>query len=107
MLLLGFAFCYLAMTALSLAMARHHKALFQGALSQARARLLRGVAVLAFGVGLVLAVSDQGGEIGTILWLCQVMLAGLLVAALLAWRGRWVLPAAVLLPLGSGVLALL
>lgn len=63
--------------------------------------------MLAFGVGLVLAVSDQGGEIGTILWLCQVMLAGLLVAALLAWRGRWVLPAAVLLPLGSGVLALL
>lgn len=106
-MLLGFAFCYLAMTALSLAMARHHKALFRGPLSQARARLLRGVAVLAFGVGLVLAVSDQGGEIGTILWLCQVMLAGLLVAALLAWRGRWVLPAAVLLPLGSGVLALL
>lgn len=107
MLLLGFAFCYLAMTALSLAMSRHHKVLFQGPLPEARVRLLRGAAVLALGVGLALAWIDQGGEIGAILWLCQVMLAGLLLVALLAWRSGWVLPLVALLPLGGGVLALL
>ncbi|MGA4636220.1 DUF3325 domain-containing protein [Pseudomonas solani] len=107
MLLLGFAFCYLAMTALSLAMSRHHKVLFQGPLPEARVRLLRVVAMFAFAIGLALAVSDQGGEIGTILWLCQVMLAALLVVALLAWHSRWVLPLVALLPLGGGVMALL
>ena len=41
MLLLAFALSYLAMLALSMAMSRHHKALFTVAASPARQRLLR------------------------------------------------------------------
>ena len=41
------------------------------------------------------------------LWLCQLMLAGLLLVALLAWCARWVLPLAAVLPLVAGLGALL
>lgn len=41
------------------------------------------------------------------LWLCQLMLAGLLLVALLAWRARWVLPLAAALPLAAGLGTLL
>ena len=44
MLLLAFALSYLAMLALSMAMSRHHKALFTVAASPARQRLLRSLA---------------------------------------------------------------
>ena len=46
MLLLAFALSYLAMLALSMAMSRHHKALFTVAASPARQRLLRPLAGL-------------------------------------------------------------
>ena len=49
MLLLAFALSYLAMLALSMAMSRHHKALFTVAASPARQRLLRPLAGLALG----------------------------------------------------------
>lgn len=106
MLVLSFAFCYLAMTGLALAMSRQHKVLFNGALSESRSRLLRAGAVLAMLVGLTLSILELGGEIGGVIWLCQLMLAGLLLVALLAWQSRWVLPLVALLPLGGGVLAL-
>ncbi|MBD2838005.1 DUF3325 domain-containing protein [Pseudomonas sp. JM0905a] len=106
MLVLSFAFCYLAMTGLALAMSRQHKLVFSGAPSESRSRLLQIGAVLAMLVGLVLAIAELGGEIGGVIWLCQLMLAGLLLVALLAWQARWVLPLVALLPLGGGVLAL-
>ncbi|MEK1905475.1 MAG: DUF3325 family protein, partial [Pseudomonas sp.] len=52
MLLLGFALNYLAMTGLCLAMSRHHKLLLNGAPSQGRQRLLRGLAGLGLLGGL-------------------------------------------------------
>ncbi|WP_394354769.1 DUF3325 domain-containing protein [Aquipseudomonas alcaligenes] len=102
-MLLGFAFNYLAMTALCLAMSRHHKVLLSGAPAQRRQRLLRALAPLGMLAGLLLCIGAEGGEIGSVLWLCQLMLAGLLLVALLAWRERWVFPLAGLLPLAGGV----
>jgi hypothetical protein len=107
MLVLAFALSYLAMLALSMAMSRHHKALFTVAASPARQRLLRPLAGLALGLALAACWWTEGGEIGAVLWLCQLMLAGLLLVALLAWRARWVLPLAAALPLAAGLGALL
>ena len=107
MLLLAFALSYLAMLALSMAMSRHHKALFTVAASPARQRLLRSLAGLALGLALAACWWAEGGEIGAVLWLRQLMLAGLLLVALLAWRARWVLPLAAMLPLAAGLGALL
>jgi hypothetical protein len=106
MLLLAFALSYLAMTALSLAMSRHHQLLFQADPSPTRRRLLRILALPALVAGLSLCWLAEGGEIGAVFWLCQLMLAGLLLVALLAWRQRWVLPLAAALPLAGGVIAL-
>jgi hypothetical protein len=105
-MLLAFALSYLAMTALCLAMPRHHKLLLGGEPRPTRRRGLRSLAVLGLGFGLALCGLLHGGEIGAVLWLCQLMLAGLLLVAVLAWRERWVLPVAVLLP-ALGVAALL
>ncbi|WP_271409079.1 DUF3325 domain-containing protein [Pseudomonas sp. Q1-7] len=106
MLFLSFALCYLAMTGLALAMSRQHKRVFSGAPSESRSRLLRGGAVLAMLAGLVLAILELGGEIGSVIWLCQLMLAGLLLVALLAWQSRWVLPLVAVLPVCGGLLTL-
>ncbi|MBD9414465.1 DUF3325 domain-containing protein [Pseudomonas sp. PDM16] len=106
MLLFAFSLSYLAMAALCLAMSRHHKVLLSGSPTPARQRGLRGLAVLGLGFGLALCWVARGGEIGAVLWLCLVMLAGLLLVALLAWRERWVLPLAAVLPVAGGVTAL-
>lgn len=102
-MLLDFALSYLALLALSLAMARHHQTLLQGAPSAARQRLLRGLALVGLILGLWLSIGQLGGEIGAVSWLCLLMLAGLLLVALLAWRARWVLPLAGLLPAAGGL----
>ncbi|MGL4315020.1 MAG: DUF3325 domain-containing protein [Pseudomonas sp.] len=103
MLLLGFALNYLAMTGLCLAMSRHHKLLLSGVPAPMRQRLLRALAVVGMVLGLLACIGAQGGEIGSVLWLCQLMLAGLLLVSLLAWKARWVFPLAGLLPVAGGV----
>lgn len=60
-----------------------------------------------FGIALWLCINNQGGEIGTVLWFCLLMLAGVLLVLLLAWRSRWVLPVAPLLLLCGGLQGLL
>lgn len=102
-MLLGFALSYLALLALCLAMSRQHKILLQGAPSIGRQRLLRGLALVGLALGLLLSIEQLGGEIGAVTWLCLLMLAGLLLVAVLAWRARWVLPLAVLLPAAGGL----
>ena len=106
MLVLSFAFCYLAMTGLALAMSRQHKLVLNGAPSESRSRLLRGGAGLAMVLALVLIIAELGGEIGGVIWLLQLMLAGLLLVVLLAWKTRWVVPLVTLLPMSGGLLAL-
>lgn len=102
MLLLAFALSCLAMAVLGLAMSRHHKALLGGTFGPVRQRAL--LVFTAFGLGLALALCwNARGGIGAVFWLCLVMLAGLLVATLLAWRERWLLPLVLGLPLAGGV----
>lgn len=103
-MLLAFALAYLGMLALCLAMSRHHKALLGGEPGSLRQRVLRWAAALCFALALGLCSLSQGGEIGAVLWLCQLMLAALLLVALLAWRLRWAVPVAAPL-LSSGMLS--
>jgi len=102
-MLLAFALAYLGMLALCLAMPRHHKPLLGGEPGRARQRGLRLAAALCFGLALGLCSLRLGGEIGALLWLCQLMLAALLLVALLAWRPRWALPAAAPLLVAGGL----
>ncbi|UVE16890.1 DUF3325 domain-containing protein [Pseudomonas sp. LS44] len=107
MLWLSFALSYLAMTLLSLAMPRHHKTLFGAAPVRGRVLLLRLLAGVGLIAALLLCLAQLGGEIGAVIWLCQLMLAGVLLVLLLAWRKRWILPVAALLPAASGLSLLL
>lgn len=59
--------------------------------------------MIGLGLALVLCMEALGGEIGGVVWLCQLMLAGLLLVTLLAWKARWVFPVAALLPVASGL----
>lgn len=104
MVLLGFAFNYLAMLALCLAMPRHHKLLLQKEPAVGRKHLLRGLAIGALVVALALCVRELGGEIGTLIWFCLLMLAGWVLVGLLAWRARWVFRLAAVLPVVGGAL---
>ncbi|EMD99492.1 MULTISPECIES: DUF3325 family protein [Stutzerimonas stutzeri subgroup] len=97
MLLLAFALAYLGMTLLCLSMNRHRGALLRADTRLPGPAIIRSLAVGCFGFALWLGINSQGGEIGTVVWLCLVMLSGLLLVLLLAWRSRWVLPVAPLL----------
>ncbi len=97
MLLLAFALAYLGMTLLCLTMNRHRGALLRADTCLPGPAIIRSLAFGCFGFALCLGVNSQGGEIGTVIWLCLVMLSGLLLVLLLAWRSRWVLPAVPLL----------
>lgn len=101
-MLLAFALAYLGMLGLCLSMSRHHKALLGGEPGRLRQRVLRWAAAICFTLALGVCSLSQGGEIGAVLWLCQLMLAALLLVALLAWRLRWAVPAAAAL-LASGM----
>jgi len=96
-LLLALALAYLGMTLLCLTMNRHRGVLLHADTRLPGAAVIRTLAAGCFGFALWLCINSQGGEIGTVIWLCLVMLAGLLLVLLLAWRLRWVLPAAPLL----------
>lgn len=97
MILLAFALAYLAMLALCLAMARHHRAVFNTAPTPRRQRWLRATASgLLLGAAL-LNTASSGLAIGLVIALTQLMFAGLTVGLTLAWRERWVVPLGALL----------
>ncbi|WP_225411336.1 DUF3325 domain-containing protein [Stigmatella hybrida] len=106
-MLLAFGLNYLALLTCCLAMARHHQALLGPAPSPGRAALLRGVALTGTALALGVCIHQQGGEVGTVLWFCLLMVSGLVLVALLAWRPRWALPLAAGVPLAGGAIALL
>ncbi|ADO72068.1 DUF3325 domain-containing protein [Stigmatella aurantiaca] len=106
-MLLVFGLNYLALLACCLGMARHHRALLGQPPSSRRVALLRGAAALGATGALGVCIHQQGGEVGTVLWGCLLMLSGILLVALLAWRPRWALPLAVGAPLAGGAIALL
>lgn len=100
-MLSAFAFAYLAVFALCLAMNRHHKALFGDEPTPLRRRALRVAALPLMAVALALCVREAGAELGTLFWLALSMLAVLALALTLAWRQRWAMPLALLLMAGS------
>ena len=105
MLWLSLALNYLALTALCASQPRHHKVLLRSAPSRLRQQALRGLACGVLALALYGSVLVRGLEIGLVLWLCQLLLAGVGLVVLLAWRGTWVLPLAVALPLLAGLLS--
>ncbi|MEG7361129.1 DUF3325 domain-containing protein [Pseudomonas citronellolis] len=106
-MLLVFGLNLLAMTAVCLGLARHHRELFGRAPSEARVRLLRGVALVDGGLALAYCIHLLGIELGLVYWACLLMLATTTLVALLAWLPRLALPAAGPVPLVGGVLAVL
>ncbi|MNN01822.1 hypothetical protein D3C81_1144500 [compost metagenome] len=104
-MLLVFGLNLLAMTALCLALSRHHRDLFGAAPSDRRVLVLRSVALLDGALALAYCIHLLGVENGIIYWMCLLMLAGGLLVALLAYRPRWTLPTAAGMPLLGGVLA--
>lgn len=106
MMMLVLALNLAAMTALSLAMNRHHRQLFNGEPGASRRRLLRGAALGLMVVALGLCLRARGIEQGLLIWICLLMLGGLLQGLVLAWRPRWCLGLAGSLVLLGGGLAL-
>jgi hypothetical protein len=106
-MLLAFGLNYLALLTWCLAMARHHRALLGPAPSSRRVALLRAASGASAALALGGCVHQQGGGVGTVLWLCLLMVSGLLLVALLAWRPRWALPLAAGVPLAGGAIVLL
>ena len=104
MLWLSLALNYLALSALCVSQPLHHNRLLPGAPSRLRQQALRGLACVVVALALYGCVLARGLEIGLVLWLCQLLLAGVGLVLLLAWRSTWVLPLAVALPLLAGLL---
>ena len=101
MSLLAFALSYLGMLLLCLTMNRHRAALLRGDLRLPTTPVMRLLAMGCFGFAGWLCIGSQGAEIGTVVWLCLTMLAGVLLALLQAWQARWAVPLAPLLTLGA------
>lgn len=106
-LLLAFALNYLAMLLQCLTMNRHRGALLRVETRLPGKPVLYSLAVVCFGLALWLCLDSQGGEIGSVVWLGLLMLSGVLLVLLLAWRTRWVLPLVPLLMVGGALQGLL
>lgn len=107
MILLSFALAYIAMTLLCLTMSRHRRELWRAHIPLPGNLVMRLLATACLAFALWLCVNSLGGEVGTVVWLCLVMLAGVLLVLLSAWSTRWVLLAAPLLLGFGGWLSLL
>ena len=106
-MLLVFGLNLLALAAACLSLSRHHRDLFGSAPSEFRARLLRGVALVDGALALAYAIHRLGIELGIVYWACLLMIAGAALVLLLAWRPRWALPTAAVMPVIGGMLAVL
>lgn len=73
----------LAMTGLSLAMAKHHQQLLSGWLPPVRIWLLRLLAIMLMGLALWLICSSWGIAAGIVLWLGLLSLAAVIAVCLL------------------------
>lgn len=103
MLWISFVFAYMAMLAFCEVMPRHARVLLRSEPSARRrlaGRLLGGLLLV---VALWQCVTVLGIEIGLVIGFCLLMLAGLLLVVMLAWRPRWVRPASTLM-LAAGLL---
>lgn len=106
-MLLVFGLNLLALAAACLSLSRHHRDLFGSAPSAARVQLLRLVTLLDGALALAYSIHRMGLELGIVYWACLLMIAGAVLVLLLAWRPRWALPTAAVMPVIGGVLAVL
>ena len=106
MLWLSFALSYLALSAVCLSQPRHHQRLLHVVVSRWRQHLLRSLAGMLMMLALGCCAAARGLEMGLVVWLCQLLLAGVVLVLLLAWRSGWVLPLAAGLPLFAALLVL-
>jgi hypothetical protein len=106
-MLLVFGLNLLALAAACLSLSRHHRDLFGSAPSQSRVRLLRVVALVDGALALVYSIHRMGIELGIVYWACLLMIACAALVLLLAWRPRWALPTAAVMPVLGGALAVL
>lgn len=106
-MLLVFGLNLLALAAACLSLARHHRDLFGSAPSELRVRLLRVVALVDGALALAFAIHLMGIELGVVYWACLLMIAGAVLVLLLAWRPRWALSTAAVMPVIGGVLAVM
>lgn len=100
--LLTLALSFAGLSALCLAMDRHHRAIFLGSPSRRRARALRVAGWCGIGAAFAAAVITADWNFGPVQWLGSLTGAALLVVGLVSYRPRWVRPAAlVALPVAA------
>ncbi|SDR76287.1 Protein of unknown function [Halopseudomonas litoralis] len=86
MTLIAFALACSGMLALSLAMSRHHRDLFNTSPSERRRRILRLFGVLSLMGCVISSLTGNSLALGWVIAAVQIMLAGLVVGLILAWR---------------------
>ena len=100
--LLNLALSFAGLSALCLAMDRHHRAILAGVPSRTRARALRWTGWCGIAVSFAAAIITADWNFGPVQWLGSLTGAALLVVGLVSYRPGWVRPAAVLaLPLAA------
>ncbi|GJD30217.1 hypothetical protein PMNALOAF_1461 [Methylobacterium adhaesivum] len=100
--LLNLALSFAGLSALCLAMDRHHRAIFRVAPSRRQARALRGAGWCGIAASFAAAVILADWNFGPVQWLGSLTGAALLVVGLVSYRPRWIRPAALAaLPLAA------
>ena len=89
--LASFALCLTAFTALSVAMERHHAQVF-GAARARRPFAWRNLGWTLLAASVAYAIYVFGVGVGLVVWCGALTIAGVVVAWLLPYRPRWLLP---------------
>lgn len=104
-MLLAAVLSYVGFSALCLSMTRHYSDLLSGALTCARARLLKLVGWLSLALSCWSAVAADGWGFGLVNWFAVLMASALLWVFLMPFRPRWVLTLALVAIVFSPVAA--
>jgi hypothetical protein len=98
---------YSALTALCLAMPKHHAQVWRHEGSPPRRARLRAAGWLGLGATAALCIAADGVGIGLVMFCAVVTLAGSCVAWLLPYRARWVAAVGVVAACGAALVAVL
>jgi hypothetical protein len=99
---LNLALSFAGLAALCLAMDRHHRAIFHGVPSRARARALRWTGWCGIAASFAAAVITADWNFGPVQWIGSLTGAALILVGLVSYRPRWIRPAALAaLPLAA------
>lgn len=85
----------LAFALVALAMPKHlTQVLNKAVLTQGRIKMLRATGFCLLGIDLVLALTTQGLNFGSVMWVLALALGAATVALTLTWRPQWLRPLA-------------